>query len=79
MRGIGAIVLLVVAAACARPAATREPAAPPRPLLILISLDGWRWDYDTRAPAPHRRALAARGVRADGLIPSYPSKTVPNH
>jgi len=79
MRGIGAIVLLVVAAACARPAATREPAAPPRPLLILISLDGWRWDYDTRAPAPHLRALAARGVRADGLIPSYPSKTVPNH
>jgi predicted AlkP superfamily pyrophosphatase or phosphodiesterase len=49
------------------------------PTLILVSLDGWRWDYDTKAPAPHLRSLMARGVRAESLIPSFPSKTFPNH
>ena len=28
---------------------------------------------------PNLRALAARGVRSEGLIPSFPSKTFPNH
>jgi predicted AlkP superfamily pyrophosphatase or phosphodiesterase len=49
------------------------------PIVVLISFDGWRWDYIDRAQAPHLRNLAARGVRADGLIPSFPSKTFPNH
>jgi predicted AlkP superfamily pyrophosphatase or phosphodiesterase len=53
--------------------------APAAPLTVLVSFDGWRWDYDTKAPAPALRALMARGVRAEGLIPAYPSKTVPNH
>jgi predicted AlkP superfamily pyrophosphatase or phosphodiesterase len=49
------------------------------PILILISLDGWRWDYLDRAKAPNLRKLAAAGVRAEGLIPSFPTKTFPNH
>ncbi len=49
------------------------------PIVVLISFDGWRWDYIDRAQVPHLRALASRGVRADGLIPSFPSKTFPNH
>ena len=49
------------------------------PTVILVSFDGWRWDYDTKAPAPNLRSLMARGVRADNLIPSFPSKTFPNH
>ena len=50
-----------------------------RPTVILISFDGWRWDYDARYEAPNVRRLAARGVRAANLIPSFPSKTFPNH
>ena len=50
-----------------------------RPILILVSLDGWRWDYLDRAQTPNLRKLAAAGVRAEGLIPSFPSKTFPNH
>jgi predicted AlkP superfamily pyrophosphatase or phosphodiesterase len=53
--------------------------AQPRPLLILISFDGFRWDYPDKAPTPNLRGLMARGVRAEGLIPSFPSKTFPNH
>ena len=48
-------------------------------IVILISFDGWRWDYLDRANVPHLRALASRGVRARGLIPSFPSSTFPNH
>jgi predicted AlkP superfamily pyrophosphatase or phosphodiesterase len=49
-----------------------------KPTLILISFDGWRWDYRTLYAAPNMARLAARGVSAD-LVPSYPSKTFPNH
>jgi predicted AlkP superfamily pyrophosphatase or phosphodiesterase len=50
-----------------------------RSIVVLISFDGWRWDYIDRAQVPHLRALATRGVRADGLIPTFPSKTFPSH
>jgi predicted AlkP superfamily pyrophosphatase or phosphodiesterase len=49
------------------------------PIVVLVSIDGWRWDYTDRAKAPRLRALAAQGVRAEGLIPSFPPKTFPNH
>jgi predicted AlkP superfamily pyrophosphatase or phosphodiesterase len=54
-------------------------AGPPRSTLILISLDGWRWDYHTQSRGANLQGLMARGVRAEGLIPSFPSKTFPNH
>jgi predicted AlkP superfamily pyrophosphatase or phosphodiesterase len=49
-----------------------------RPPLILISFDGFRWDYRTKYSPSNMNRLAAKGVSAD-LIPSYPSKTFPNH
>jgi predicted AlkP superfamily pyrophosphatase or phosphodiesterase len=73
-----ALVVLLVAAAIGRRAAQTPPAADGR-LTILVSFDGWRWDYDTKAPAPALRALMARGVRVEGLVPGFPSKTIPNH
>jgi predicted AlkP superfamily pyrophosphatase or phosphodiesterase len=47
--------------------------------VVLISLDGFRWDYLDRPEARHLRTLAARGVRASRLVPSFPTKTFPNH
>ena len=49
------------------------------PIVILVSIDGWRWDYLARYSAPTLSALAARGVVAEGLVPVFPSKTFPNH
>ena len=49
-----------------------------KPPLILISFDGFRWDYRTLYSPSNINRLAAKGVSAD-LIPSYPSKTFPNH
>lgn len=56
---------------------TRAAAAPPR--VLLISFDGFRADYVDRPGAVHLRRLAARGVRAERMIPAFPSKTFPNH
>jgi predicted AlkP superfamily pyrophosphatase or phosphodiesterase len=68
------IVVLLLAVAVLVPKAQER-----QPILILVSFDGWRWDYIQRATVPNLRALAARGVRSEGLIPSFPSKTFPNH
>lgn len=45
---------------------------------VVISLDGYRWDYPQWYDTPFMDSLEAHGV-ASGLIPSYPSKTFPNH
>src|SRR5260370_19177126 len=72
-----AIVVVALAVAIAARSAQRAPV--PDPIVILVSFDGWRWDYIDRAPVPNLKALAARGVRAKELIPSFPSLTFPNH
>lgn len=56
---------------------TRAPAGDG--LFILISIDGFRWDYLSRFEAPTLRQLAANGVHLRSLTPSYPTKTFPNH
>lgn len=53
--------------------------AQPDPILILISLDGFRWDYLDLVETPNLNRLAEEGVRAEGLIPVFPSKTFPSH
>jgi len=50
-----------------------------QPTVILISVDGFRWDYLEKVAAPNLRQLAATGVRAKALIPVFPTKTFPNH
>jgi alkaline phosphatase D len=48
--------------------------------LVLVSLDGFRWDYAKRDNATHLLAIGKAGVWApEGMMPSYPSLTFPNH
>ncbi len=49
------------------------------PYLVLVSFDGFRHDYLDLFDAPNFRRVERAGVRADGLIPVYPSVTFPNH
>jgi predicted AlkP superfamily pyrophosphatase or phosphodiesterase len=70
---------VALALACFCAAACERPAPDGAPILVLVSFDGWRWDYLDRVAAPNLRALAARGVRASELIPSFPTFTFPNH
>jgi predicted AlkP superfamily pyrophosphatase or phosphodiesterase len=50
-----------------------------KPTVILVSLDGFRYDYLDRFHPPELTWLAKDGVRAKWMIPSYPTKTFPNH
>jgi predicted AlkP superfamily pyrophosphatase or phosphodiesterase len=74
------VVLLasLVLAACATVAPPAPLAAEPRTVL-LISIDGFRADYLDRGVTPVLKGLAAQGVRAQALTPSFPSVTFPNH
>jgi len=76
---IRVVLLVLVGAGAVYSSQDRTAGRTLPPTVILISFDGWRWDYDTKAPAPNLRRLVARGVRAENLIPSFPSKTFPNH
>lgn len=52
----------------------------PRPVVILVSSDGFRFGYQHKAPNPNLHRLIANGTEADaGLIPVYPTLTFPNH
>ena len=80
--GIGAGLLVVSLASLATGCASREGAAATgdrTQRVLLVSLDGFRWDYVDRPAARRIRELAARGVRAERMIPAFPSKTFPNH
>lgn len=50
-----------------------------KPTVVLISLDGFRYDYVEKFKPPMLTKLAKKGVRAKWLIPSFPTKTFPNH
>ena len=50
-----------------------------KPYVLLISLDGFRYDYAERDHATNLLALGQSGVRARALIPSFPTTTFPNH
>ena len=50
-----------------------------KPYVILISADGFRYDYAEKYQATHLLQLAAGGVKAAYMIPSFPSVTFPNH
>jgi len=48
--------------------------------VVLVSLDGFRWDYAKRDGAKNLLALGKKGVWApEGMLPSFPSLTFPNH
>lgn len=49
------------------------------PYVVMVSLDGFRWDYDSIYGTPVLDDMADKGVMAVRLIPSFPTKTFPNH
>jgi predicted AlkP superfamily pyrophosphatase or phosphodiesterase len=65
------LLFLAALAACA-------PATSPQSV-VLVSIDGFRWDYLDRPEAGTIRSIAAAGVRATRMEPVFPTKTFPNH
>lgn len=50
-----------------------------KPYVVLVSFDGFRYDYVSRFKPPFFQEFIRKGAAAEGLIPSFPSKTFPNH
>ena len=58
---------------------TNSKVSEKKPYLILISLDGFRWDYVEKYKPPHLIKFIKNGINSESLIPSFPTKTFPNH
>jgi len=50
-----------------------------QPTVILVSLDGFRWDFRERGNTPTLDSLATVGVTAEHMIPVFPTMTFPSH
>ena len=74
------LVLLLLLFLCwwASAGQAQAPASDLKPTVILVSFDGWRWDYAQKYSPPTVTQLMQQGV-STALIPSFPSKTFPNH
>lgn len=76
-----ALFALLIGCDTTRPTIDTQERPPQRHTLVLVSIDGFRHDYLDRADvdAPTLRRIAEEGVRAESLIPAFPTKTFPNH
>lgn len=77
MKKLQLIILLILVAFVSTYA--QKPIRDLEPTVILISIDGFRSDYLTKYRPKNLRKLAENGVHAKWLIPSFPTKTFPNH
>lgn len=73
---LAALVLLALASLCTIGADARGAE---RPVVIVLSWDGTRWDYPERTAVPALARMQRDGARAERLTPVFPSSTFPNH
>jgi len=74
---LASLVLLLSLSACA--ASPSRPASNGPAPLLLVSIDGLRADALGQGDTPNLDRLAAAGVHAQWMRPSYPVLTFPNH
>lgn len=71
------LIILVLATGCVQHSPKNSSNS--QPYLVVLSMDGFRWDYADRTETPNLDKIAAEGVKAERMIPSFPTKTFPNH
>ncbi|XP_069014697.1 ectonucleotide pyrophosphatase/phosphodiesterase family member 5 [Embiotoca jacksoni] len=57
----------------------RDHSVKEQPKLLLVSFDGFRWDYIDRVPTPSFRSIMDEGVKVEFVENAYITKTFPNH
>ena len=75
LRALSLSLFLFLISSCATVSPT--PAAPNS--VLLVSIDGFRADYLGKGNTPNLDRIAAEGVRAEWMNPSFPTLTFPNH
>lgn len=81
MRLVLNVLLAAVVALAEDRLSQAQPNAPRHrdtPYVLLIGLDGFRWDFAKKFGAKNLLAFRDRGSSAAGLLPSFPSTTFPN-
>jgi predicted AlkP superfamily pyrophosphatase or phosphodiesterase len=76
LRTIPAVLFILI---CFSAAFAQKPIRDLKPTVILISIDGFRYDYFEKFQPPEINRLAREGVRARWMTPAFPTKTFPNH
>jgi len=77
IRRLASALLLVGCAGSMGGVGSGDPPAA-RATVVLVSLDGFRYDYLDLYPSPNLHRIIAQGVRAP-LVPVFLTKTFPNH
>uniref|UniRef100_A0A674HYZ4 Ectonucleotide pyrophosphatase/phosphodiesterase 7 n=1 Tax=Terrapene triunguis TaxID=2587831 RepID=A0A674HYZ4_9SAUR len=47
--------------------------------LLLVSFDGFRWNYDQDVDTPNMDLLVKQGVKAEYITPPFVTMTSPSH
>lgn len=77
MKNISLLILALIVLLIA--SCKSEKIDPDDTYVIMLSMDGFRWDYTEFAHTPVLDSLAEVGVKAESIKPSFPTKTFPNH
>jgi len=71
------LVITILSTACTSEEPPGQKQTPNQ--VLLISFDGFRYDYLDFVDTPNFDSLVAEGVTSKGLISVFPTKTFPNH
>jgi len=74
-----ALIGIVIAGLLAATSDATEAGVEGEPIVIVLSWDGMRHDYPDLGEFPALKRLEKEGVRAERLIPVFPSSTFPGH
>ena len=70
---------MILLGSCKKTKPAETGSDPIESYVVMVSFDGFRWDYTDMYETPNFDELATTGVKADRMIPSFPTKTFPNH
>lgn len=73
------LLMLVLFVSCSDKKTPEEESGTLDTYVIVVSFDGFRWDYQDLYDTPNFDILEQEGVKAEYLISSFPTKTFPNH
>jgi len=82
LRNLVVFAALIVALGSCKKGKKEDPGTLVDPIesyVVMVSFDGFRWDYTDLYTTPNFDQLAKDGLKAERLLPSFPTKTFPNH
>ena len=79
MRRLITLSLLLTAGFLSGQQRTNSEWAMNQPYVVIISIDGFRYDYAEKFNAQTLLDIKKSGSSAKSMVPSFPSKTFPNH